>query len=94
MYRLIPFNRELYEKRGIFLYFLNDNIDMPKEKIIKGEVGVGLDAETLELLDRLRREEMQSVSSYLRKVIRMHVMSEAAKRGWLRGEEAPKPYHS
>jgi hypothetical protein len=75
----------------MFLYFLNDNIIMPKEKIIKDEVAVGLDAETLELLDRLRREEMLSVSSYLRKVIRMHVVSEAARRGWLRREEAAAP---
>ena len=64
---------------------------MKTERFVKKEISVGLDAETIELIERLRKEEMAPVATYLRKAIRSYVMSEAARRGWLRREEAAAP---
>jgi hypothetical protein len=64
---------------------------MKREKVIAVKYDIGFDAETAELLERLRREEAQCVSSLVRKIVRSYVMSEAARRGWLRREEAAAP---
>jgi hypothetical protein len=61
---------------------------MGRKKIVSGEFIVGLDEETIRLVERFSREEMLPIGTYLRKVIRTHVLAEANRRGWLK-EEAP-----